>query len=75
MIIIKKISRIESDTEKKNLKEEIENGNIDILIGTHAILSSELVFKKLGLIIIDEEQSFGVEQKEILKNLSQIVIS
>ena len=65
--VIKKISRIESDTEKKNLKEEIENGNIDILIGTHAILSSELVFKKLGLIIIDEEQSFGVEQKEILK--------
>ena len=73
--VIKKISRTESDTEKKNLKEEIENGNIDILIGTHAILSSELVFKKLGLIIIDEEQSFGVEQKEILKNLSQIVIS
>ena len=65
--VIKKISRIESDTEKKNLKEEIGNGNIDILIGTHAILSSELVFKKLGLIIIDEEQSFGVEQKEILK--------
>ena len=58
--VIKKISRIESDTEKKNLKEEIENGNIDILIGTHAILSSELGFKRLGLIIIDEDQSFGV---------------
>ena len=67
--IIKKISRIESHSEKQNLKYEIKNGTIDILIGTHAILSSELTFKNLGLIIIDEEQSFGVEQKEILKKI------
>ena len=67
--VIKKISRIETVSEKKNLINEIENGTIDILIGTHAILSDKLVFKNLGLIIIDEEQSFGVEQKEILKKI------
>ena len=67
--VIKKISRIESLSEKQNVKNEIENGTIDILIGTHAILSGKLIFKKLGLIIIDEEQSFGVEQKEILKKI------
>ena len=67
--VIKKISRIESVSEKKKLKNEIENGFIDILIGTHAILSDKLIFKNLGLIIIDEEQSFGVEQKETLKNI------
>ena len=67
--VIKKISRIESNSEKKSIKNGIENGTIDILIGTHAILSSELIFQNLGLIVIDEEQSFGVEQKEILKKI------
>ena len=67
--VIKKISRIETVSEKKNLENEIKNGTIDILIGTHAILSDKLFFKNLGLIIIDEEQSFGVEQKEILKKI------
>ncbi len=66
---IRKITRIETLSEKKIIKNDVENGSIDILIGTHAILSGDISFKKLGLIIIDEEQSFGVEQKEKLKKL------
>lgn len=66
---IEKISRLESTTKKKEIIENLKIGSIDILIGTHAILSNKIDFKKLGLIIIDEEQSFGVEQKEKLKKL------
>ena len=66
---IDKISRIESHKKKESIKKKIKNGEIEILIGTHAILSNDINFKKLGLIIIDEEQSFGVEQKEKLKKL------
>ncbi|MAI75631.1 MAG: transcription-repair coupling factor [Rickettsiales bacterium] len=67
--IIERISRKESDNQKKLIKERIKNGKIDIIIGTHAIFSSDIIFNKLGLIIIDEEQSFGVEQKEKLKKI------
>ncbi len=66
---IEKITRLESLNKKKVIKENLKNGSIDILIGTHAILSSNLIFKKIGLIVIDEEQSFGVEQKEKLKKI------
>ena len=66
---IEKISRFESISKKKKIKENISSGYINILIGTHAILSNDINFFNLGLIIIDEEQSFGVEQKEKLKKL------
>ena len=66
---IEKISRFESISKKKKIKENISSGFINILIGTHAILSNDINFFNLGLIIIDEEQSFGVEQKEKLKKL------
>ncbi len=66
---INKISRAENIKEKELIKNNLKLGNLDILIGTHAILSNDISFKKLGLIIIDEEQSFGVEQKEKLKKL------
>ncbi len=66
---INKISRFQTAKEKKNIKEKLNLGLIDLIIGTHAILSSDVSFKKLGLIIIDEEQSFGVEQKEQLKKI------
>ena len=49
------------------LREEISNGDIDIIVGTHALLSSGLEFKDLGLLVVDEEQRFGVKQKERLK--------
>lgn len=66
---IEKISRLESILKKKEIAENLEIGSIDILIGSHAIFSKKISFKKLGLIIIDEEQSFGVEQKESLKKI------
>lgn len=64
---IDKLSRLESISQKKNIIENLKLGKTNILIGTHAILSKKIFFKNLGLIIIDEEQSFGVEQKERLK--------
>ncbi|MAI28857.1 MAG: transcription-repair coupling factor [Rickettsiales bacterium] len=65
--IIEKISRFEKIGKKKKIIEQLKLGLIDLIIGTHAILSENINFNKLGLIIIDEEQSFGVEQKEKLK--------
>ena len=67
--IIRKISRSESTIQKQKIKDDLKTGFINILIGTHAILSRGIGFHKLGLIIVDEEQSFGVEQKEKLKVL------
>ena len=52
---------------KKEVIENINNGNADIVIGTHALLSDKIEFKNLGLLIIDEEQHFGVKHKEKLK--------
>ena len=53
----------------KELREKIENGEIDIIIGTHALLSNDMTYKDLGLLVVDEEQRFGVKQKERLKLL------
>lgn len=61
------ISRLQNEKEKNDVEEGVGNGKIDILIGTHAILSQSIKFKDLGLLIIDEEQKFGVKQKEKLK--------
>ncbi|WP_156286383.1 DEAD/DEAH box helicase [Oceanivirga salmonicida] len=55
----------------KNILKDLSNGNIDILIGTHKLLSEEVVFNNLGLLIIDEEQKFGVRHKEKLKSKKQ----
>lgn len=52
--------------EKKEIKERIKNGNIDLVIGTHALLTDDTVFNKLGLVIIDEQHRFGVEQRQKL---------
>lgn len=66
-IKIKQLSRMVSSTEAKKVKEEIKNGEVDIVIGTHALLAEKIEFKNLSLLIIDEEQRFGVAQKEKLK--------
>ena len=66
---IKQISRLISPNEVKKTKLEIANGTVDIVIGTHAILAQDVKFHNLGLTIIDEEQHFGVKQKERLKEL------
>ncbi|NIZ41222.1 transcription-repair coupling factor [Entomospira entomophila] len=68
-INIKLLSRtVDRKTQKKTL-EELASGQIDIIIGTHRILSKDLQFRNLGLLIIDEEQRFGVKDKEKVKNL------
>jgi transcription-repair coupling factor (superfamily II helicase) len=63
------ISRFQSSSEAKKIRESIAKGEIDIIIGTHSLLSSSTKFKNLGLLIIDEEQHFGVTQKEKIKSL------
>ncbi|MEO6038659.1 MAG: DEAD/DEAH box helicase, partial [Saprospiraceae bacterium] len=63
------LNRFRSAKEKKDIVERLKKGQIDIIIGTHAMLSKDIVFKDLGLLIIDEEQKFGVASKEKLRAL------
>jgi len=64
------ISRLSSPLQNKKVKEDLAKGKVDIVIGTHALLSNTIKFKNLGLLIVDEEQRFGVKQKEKLKEIS-----
>ena len=66
---IEAISRLKTEKDKEKIREGIKKGSINCILGTHAILSNKIEFNNLGLIIIDEEQSFGVVQKEKLKKL------
>lgn len=63
------LSRARKASDIKEIKKEVEEGKIDILIGTHKLLSKDLKFKDLGLLIIDEEQKFGVAAKEKLRQM------
>ena len=63
------VNRFKSAKEKKDTYKRLEEGKIDIIIGTHTILGKEVKFKDLGLLIIDEEQKFGVAHKEKIKTL------
>jgi len=63
------VSRFKTDKEIKNILEEVAEGNVNVLIGTHRIVSKDVVFKNLGLLVIDEEQKFGVKVKDRLKEL------
>ena len=63
------LSRLQSKREQKEIIENLKTGGIDIVIGTHRILSRDIEFKNLGLLIIDDEQRFGVRQKEKLKKI------
>ncbi len=63
------LSRFNNKYENKEITEQITEGKIDIAIGTHRLLSNDIEFEDLGLIVIDEEQKFGVKQKEKLKKL------
>lgn len=62
------LSRLQSKKEREEIEEGTVKGTIDILIGTHALLSDAVKFKNLGLLVVDEEQKFGVRQKEKLKS-------
>ena len=70
---IEVISRFRTAGEQKRIIQRLGEGTIDIIIGTHRIVSKDVQFKDLGLVIIDEEQRFGVEHKEKLKKLRQTV--
>ncbi|HEX6971939.1 MAG TPA: transcription-repair coupling factor, partial [Limnochordia bacterium] len=72
-ITIRVLSRFESPAEQRAVLKGLENGTVDIVIGTHRVLSKDVRFKDLGLIVIDEEQRFGVAQKERLKELKKNV--
>ncbi|MBN1331991.1 DEAD/DEAH box helicase [Candidatus Dojkabacteria bacterium] len=63
------LSRFRASMENRDTVEKLNNGKIDIIIGTHRLLSSDVKIAKLGLVIIDEEQKFGVRQKEKLKQI------
>ncbi|RAV09712.1 transcription-repair coupling factor [Paenibacillus contaminans] len=66
---IQVLSRFRSKKEQTETSKGVKNGTIDVVIGTHRLLSQDLVFKDLGLLIVDEEQRFGVTHKEKLKRL------
>ncbi|GJF34725.1 transcription-repair-coupling factor [Kitasatospora sp. NE20-6] len=68
-VVVKALSRFQSDAEAKAVLEGLFEGSVDVVIGTHRLFSSETRFKDLGLVIVDEEQRFGVEHKEQLKKL------
>ncbi len=70
---IVQLSRLISAKDMKTARDEIEKGTANIVIGTHALLGSGIRFKNLGLVIVDEEQRFGVKQKEKLKELKSNV--
>ncbi|MFE7120829.1 transcription-repair coupling factor [Streptomyces sp. NPDC057654] len=66
---VRALSRFQTDSEAKAVLEGLKDGTVDLVIGTHRLFSSETKFKDLGLVIVDEEQRFGVEHKEQLKKL------
>ena len=63
------LSRLQTKTEQKKIVSDLEEGRIDIIIGTHRLLSRDIKFKNLQLLIIDDEQRFGVKQKEKLRSM------
>ena len=68
-VVVEMLSRFRSTKEKKEVMERCEQGKVDILIGTHALLGQGLKFQDLGLLVVDEEQRFGVRHKERLKQM------
>jgi transcription-repair coupling factor (superfamily II helicase) len=72
-IRIEALSRFKSPKEQQAVLEGLANGSVDICIGTHRLLQKDVVFKDMGLLIIDEEQRFGVAHKEYLKKMRQEV--
>ena len=72
-VSIEMISRFRTPRQQKEIVEKVENGKVDILVGTHRVLSKDVKFPDLGLVVIDEEQRFGVRHKERLKQLRKQV--
>lgn len=72
-VSIEMLSRFRTPTQRTKILSQLESGELDIVIGTHALLSPAVKFKKLGLLVIDEEHRFGVKQKEKIKKLRENV--
>ena len=72
-VVVKALSRFQTDREAREVLDGMANGSVDVVIGTHRLLAKEVRFKELGLVVIDEEQRFGVEHKEQLKALRTAV--
>ncbi|WP_353507815.1 transcription-repair coupling factor [Intrasporangium sp.] len=70
---VKALSRFQSDKEAKEVVDGLADGTVDIVIGTHRLLGKDIRFKDLGLVVVDEEQRFGVEHKELLKTMRTAV--
>ena len=72
-VSVEVLSRFKTPKEQKEILQKAANGEIDILVGTHKLLGKEVKFKGLGLLIVDEEQRFGVGHKETIKNLKHSI--
>lgn len=70
-ISVDMLSRFKTTAETKKIKERLKQGTLDIVIGTHKVLSKDVAFKNLGLLVVDEEQRFGVAHKEKIKKLRE----
>jgi transcription-repair coupling factor (superfamily II helicase) len=70
---VEMLSRFKNRKEQKQIVQNLKEGKVDVVIGTHRLLSNDIEFKDLGLVIIDEEQRFGVTHKEKLKKLRRLV--
>src|SRR5262249_58038107 len=66
---VEMVSRFRAPAEQKKVLRDFSAGRVDVLIGTHRVLSRDVIPKQLGLIVVDEEQRFGVAQKELLRQL------
>lgn len=72
-IQVEMLSRFKSKGEQRQIIQGLKDGRVDIVIGTHRLLQKDVAFKRLGLVIIDEEQRFGVKDKERLKQMRRLV--
>ncbi len=70
---IEMLSRFRSQAEQRQVLEELRDGSVDVVVGTHRLISGDVIFKDLGLVVIDEEQRFGVLHKEKFKELFKLV--
>ena len=68
-VVVEMLSRFRSPAEQKRIMERLKEGAVDVVIGTHRLVSKDITFKNLGLLVIDEEQKFGVKVKERLKHI------